>query len=82
MKLIDADELIEAHYDACTKDHDKAFETWSLKLMKQAPAIDAVPVVHCGECAWSQYDELFGLWFCNGVEIPKDGFCHMGERRE
>ena len=37
MKMIDADALIEAHYEACLKDPSKVFEAWSLKLMEEAP---------------------------------------------
>lgn len=39
--LISRADLIEAHYNACNKDSSKAFYTWSLQLMKDAPsAID------------------------------------------
>ena len=50
MRLIDADALIEAHYDYCCKHHGEAdnFYVWSLQLMKNAPTVDAEPwnVIH------------------------------------
>lgn len=36
--LISRADLIEAHYDACNNDPNKAFYTWSLQLMKDAPS--------------------------------------------
>ena len=53
MRLIDADALIEAHYQHCNKHHDDAFEVWSLKLMRNAPTIDAVPKTQCRDCQFS-----------------------------
>ena len=46
MRLIDADALIEAHYNYCNTHHGEAdvFWSWSLRLMKNAPTIDAEPV--------------------------------------
>ena len=46
MRLIDADALIEAHYNYCNTHHGEAdiFWTWSLRLMKDAPTIEAEPV--------------------------------------
>lgn len=46
MRLIDADALIEAHYNYCNTHHGEAdvFWGWSLRLMKNAPTIDAEPV--------------------------------------
>ena len=45
MRLIDADALIEAHYQHCNEHHGDAdiFYGWSLELMQNAPTIDAVP---------------------------------------
>lgn len=49
MRLIDADALIEAHYQHCNIHHNDAFYSWSLELMLKAPTIDVVPAVrkHC-----------------------------------
>lgn len=46
MRLIDADALIEAHYNYCNTHHGEAdiFWTWSLRLMKDAPTIEPEPV--------------------------------------
>lgn len=45
MRLIDADALIEAHYQHCNEHHGDTdiFYGWSLELMRNAPTIDAVP---------------------------------------
>ena len=53
MELIDVEELIEAHYKACEEDKEKTFESWSLRLMLNAPTID--PVKH-------------GRWVGNGTK--------------
>ena len=64
MRLIDVDELIEAHYKACEEDQEKTFETWSLRLMWDAKTIDnakhgkwivepyndKLVTLRCGEC--------------------------------
>ena len=52
MRLIDADALIEAHYQHCNEHHGDTdiFYGWSLELMRNAPTIDAVPVVRCKDC--------------------------------
>lgn len=41
MRLIDADALIEAHYDYCNKHHGEGdvFYAWSLELMRNAPTV-------------------------------------------
>lgn len=77
MGLIDADALIEAHYNACNEDQSKSFSTWSLKLIQSAPTIDAVPVVRCKDCKHSFYD-------CGHANKYHDAyfFCADGERKE
>lgn len=54
MRLIDIDDLIEAHYAACENDHNKSFETWSLELMKNAPTIEPPPNL-CAICKWREW---------------------------
>lgn len=48
MRLIDADALIEAHYDYCNTHHGEAdvFYSWSQNLIKDAPTIEAEPARH------------------------------------
>ena len=44
MRPIDADALIEAHYDYCNKHHGEAdvFYGWSLELMRNAPTVKRI----------------------------------------
>lgn len=88
MRLIDADALIEAHYDYCCKHHGEAdvFYAWSLQLMKNAPTIDAVEVVRCKDCRFFQDNQIDGYYpnpECRWGkdETPnKDDFCSYGVR--
>lgn len=60
MRLIDADALIEAHYQHCNEHHSDTdiFYGWSLELMQNAPTIDAVP-----------------MWIPCEERLPEDGEC-------
>ena len=73
MRLIDADALIEAHYDYCNTHHGEAdcFYTWSLQLMENAPTIEAEPVRHGRWIKMSDADEVY--WACSecGEDIPR-----------
>ena len=77
MRLIDADALIEAHYNYCNTHHGEAdvFWSWSLRLMKNAPTIDAEPVRHgqwidtgsgqkCSVCGEIQYGYDNYRYYC------------------
>lgn len=45
-------------------------------MVKNAPTIDAVPVVRCKECKHHQY-------CCRGsIPVDDNGFCSHGERRK
>ena len=82
MRLIDADALIEAHYDYCCKHHGEAdvFYAWSLQLMKNAPTVDAVEVVRCGKCKRWKNGHLCEAWSRYGtIETRADQFCNYGE---
>ena len=46
-----------------------------LLIPKDAPTVDAVPVVRCGQCNRFESCELGRLW------LGADGFCSDGERR-
>ena len=97
MRLIDADAL-EAKLEEQRKlyiemdmkgaehllVHDVLDHVW------EAPTIDAVPVVRCKNCKWSevyQVDSDFPMerW-CDGGFIPKsvqdDDYCSFGERKD
>lgn len=65
MRLIDADALIDAHYEACNKDKRKMFPSWSLRLMWDAPTVDAEPVKH-------------GKWLRDGIDKWRCSVCGTG----
>ena len=93
MRLIDADALIE---------DIKSFWDWdsidgitSTTVLKQtitdishAPTIDAVPVVRCKDCMYSETDDM-GFYYCvhdiiggYGATLDVDTFCSYGERED
>lgn len=47
-----------------------------LRLIEQAPTIDAVPVVRCGECEWNDVCKK-ALFY-----LGKNGFCSKGKRMD
>ena len=92
MRLIDVDELKNAHNmgDECDKCETKwkecqydyiyskmDFCTW----IDDAPTVDAVPVVRCGECKHrkppTDYCEKLRKAY-----VPDDFYCKYGERKE
>lgn len=85
MRLIDADdfyELIDGGYDL---DFDEVPETKRelLRMINDAPTIDAVPVVRCKDCKFGVVDGT--KYFCRidgGIWCDGNWFCANGERRE
>lgn len=91
MRLIDADKL---HYSRIRIVHsDGIIGGYNAVVMsaeiKDAPTVDAVPVVRCKDCKHYQFadNRAFGMpvkmceWF--GFEDVDDyDFCSRGERRE
>ena len=54
-----------------------------LESIDKQPTVDAVEVVRCKECKYSdQYTE--NLVYCEEYQIVKviDGFCNLGKRRD
>lgn len=49
------------------------------KVIFQLPNVDAVEVVRCVECIYSNSCEIEGMLFGDGIENP---YCAGGERRE
>ena len=85
MRLIDVDDL---GVGRCSKDVLPAAycASWNglLGLIEKAPTVDAVPVVRCKDCAFSQLDG----WACGGTAfMPShqtfpDSFCDHGARKD
>ena len=84
MRLIDADALFAEFENVGwynNADRDEVAE----RLVLQAPTIDAVEVVRCGECRHSRIegDTTMFMW-CGYWNKPTEGirYCSDGERRE
>lgn len=88
MRLIDAEGL-RREIDYC------AFDSQTDKLticqqIKEAPTVDAVPVVRCRECEyWDDDPDTYGrsdgpLGGCGRMDCTTahDDFCSFGERRD
>lgn len=82
MRLIDADakELnrrLNNNFGAVTRFIVK-------EILKDAPTIDAVPVVRCGECKYCVFHcgEHFCIKWRAFPVVETDDFCSYGERRE
>ena len=74
MRLIDADALLDSI-------EGQKFSGWgNCKVeIDDAPTIDAVPVVRCGECAHRGELNNWCFYWNNG-RVPADGYCHEGSR--
>ena len=88
MRPIDADALIRAINRTCSL---KVVSLGNLvDIIGKQPTVDAVPVVPCKDCKWSnvyQVDSNFPMerW-CDGGFIPKSvqdyDYCSWGERKD
>lgn len=58
----------------------------TLRLIKDAESVDAVPVVRCRDCKFhDKYDcdPFCGYWCeCANRYTASDGFCYSGRRKE
>lgn len=79
VRLIDADALQDEYVRLSGRE---------LKLIDEAPTIDAVPVVRCKDClsSWVMPKEMrnVGEYRCEFwyAEMHGDDYCSYGERRE
>lgn len=89
MRLIDADTLTDCVHDVMSVFKELNEDDYRHIADKQ-PTIDAVPVVPCKDCKWSnvyQVDSDFPMerW-CDGGFIPKsvqdDDYCSWAERKD
>ena len=86
-RLIDADELKKAVedfpncYNGWSDAYDKAF---IIGAIEEAPTIDAVSVVRCGECKYGLYTDHNKCYMCNmrGFLMYNDAdfFCSYGQK--
>lgn len=79
MRLIDADaiKLPEGFFEKV--DNVPKFYDW----LNSLPTIDAVPVVRCKDCKYSEHwrrdERMCSLW--NDAWVFDDGFCNHAKRR-
>ena len=87
MRLIDADRALEIVRDQRIA-HPNAYHltNYATLILREAPTVDAVPVVRCRECAIGEIDEqlLPGQYYCRIVDRWNNGdfYCAYGERKE
>lgn len=95
MRLIDADALGIGNAKRQVFEKPEYADGWNaaIEIIENAPTIDAVPVVRCGECVYYNYGKRFPdmKWCCRLKNAdgeparylyPPDGFCCYGARRE
>ena len=84
-RLIDADRAIEIVRNRGIA-HPNAYHltNYATLILREAPTVDAVPVVRCRDCKW-----LYGVMdnYCcinhrGLVEICENSFCSYGERKD
>lgn len=85
MRLIDSDALMEAMKEIYTDTDRRALYSEVWRVASHAPAIDAVLVVRCKECAqWDEEQGRLGRGWC-GVRMcmtRPEWYCWDGERGE
>ena len=85
MRLINADALIDKYQSECSVD---VFRYEVIEDLRNAPTVDAVPVIRCKDC--KHWDGCFchNKWWGDdyGNYTPpikeKDGFCDWAERKD
>lgn len=93
MRLIDADRLFDSIYDNVSAPYEEsvAAKEECLREIKDAPTVDAVPVVRCKDCkhlcVWNRKDIYAFCHKTNIVFLPfeqdtRTFFCGFGERKD
>ena len=88
MRLIDADRALEIVRDQGIA-HPNAYylTNYATLILREAPTIDAIPVVRCYECKQWKKDvagctEFVGRCDYANYMIGANGYCLYGEREE
>ena len=83
-RLIDADRALEIVRDQGIA-HPNAYylTNYATLILREAPTVDAVPVVRCRDCKHLMFSDCYGE--CGeghmGIVSPDD-FCSYGERKD
>lgn len=82
MKLIDADALLKQIAEDSRRNEGWYGDTWGfINTIKDAPTIDAVPVVRCGECKYLAPGGICETFADDMIEPSASDYCSYGERR-
>ena len=84
MRLIDADalEVIFDREDWGTPDERYMPESSIGRWIDDAPTIDAVPVVRCGECKYLMVSGICNMFADGNIKPSVSDFCSYGERKD
>ena len=78
MRLIDADRALEIVRDQGIAHPNAHYLTnYAMLILREAPTVDAVAVVHCRECKHRYEDS-----WCEYVDDDDNFYCARGERKE
>ena len=90
-RLIDADRAMGIiHNQGIAHPNAYHLTNYATLILREAPTVDAVPVVRCKDCKWfanNNGGEWFGCWLFNAIRaVPEDAptpddFCSKGERK-
>lgn len=82
-KLIDIDDIFGEKVIMVSQNaYDEVMKL--MRMIREAPEVDAVPVVRCKDCKHAEFSEP-GMTYCPGIVgswVDDDWFCADGERRE
>ena len=81
MRLIDADAAKQTANDYVMFRCQLGGLVDVVEFLNDMPAVDAVPVVRCKDCA-VPHNKYTGCPELNGLVTPPDFYCPFGERKE
>ena len=81
MRLIDADAAKQTANDYVMFRCQLGGLVDVVEFLNDMPAVDAVPVVRCKDCA-VPHNKYTGCPKLNGLVTPHDFYCPFGERKE
>lgn len=90
-RLIDADRAMEIiHNQGIAHPNAYHLTNYATLILREAPTVDAVPVVRCKDCNHYKPQKKSAHWenranYCNRVVTIKaqpDDFCSYGERKD
>ena len=84
-KLIDADKAMEIVRDRGIA-HPNAYylTNYAMRILQEAPAVDAVEVVRCWKCKYHEDTNVTGFKHCclHSKTVRYNDFCSYGKRKE